>query len=404
VTDPSDRSIDLVVVGAGVMGAWTALRALDAGHRVLLVDAFGPGDARGTSSDLTRISRASHGTDRFYPAWWRDSLEAWRELGDLAGEPLFVEAGVAWFASREDGFEATSERSLEELGIATERLSPEEARRRWPVVAADDLAFVLHEPGAGILRARRGVRAVTDVLGWRGGRLRVRRVRPGRLGGDRLLDLETDAGERIEADAFVFACGPWLPNLFPELVGGLVSVTKQDVIHLGPAPGDARFDAGHLPVWIDFEAAVYGIPGIDGHGPKIPPDSYGRPWDPDTEDRVVDAASVRTVREYLGRRIPDLASRPVVESRVCQYESTPDTHFILDRHPDLENVWLAGGGSGHAFKHGPEIGRYLVGLISGGTPPNAPPDDRFSITRDRRAGPGVRAGFDSPRPRPIATA
>jgi len=401
VTDPSDSSIDLVVVGAGVMGAWTALRALDAGHRVLLLDAFGSGDPRGTSSDLTRISRASHGTDTFYPGWWRDSLDAWRALEELAGEPLFVDTGVAWFANREDGFEAASQRSLAGLGIATERLSPEEARRRWPVLAVEDLAFVLHEPEAGILRARRGVRAVTDVLAWRGGRIRVRRVRPGRVGRDRLLDLETDAGERIEADAFVFACGPWLPKVFPELVGDLVSVTKQDVVHLGPAPGDTRFDAGRLPAWIDFEAAIYGIPGIDGHGPKIPPDSYGRPWDPDTKDRVVDAASVSTVREYLGRRIPDLASRPVVESRVCQYESTPDTHFILDRHPDLENVWVAGGGSGHAFKHGPEIGRYLVGLLSGGTPVNAPPDDRFSLTRDRRAGAGVRAGSDSPRPRPV---
>ena len=400
MSDAAEGSIDLVVIGAGVMGAWTALRALDAGHRVLLVDAFGVGDPRGTSSDLTRISRASHGSDTFYPGWWRDSVEAWRALEEVAGEPVFVETGVAWFASRDDGFEAASERSLAGLGIRTEHLSPAEARRRWPVFAVDDLSFVLHEPGAGILRARRGVRAVTDVLGWRGGRLRVVRVRPGRRGRDRLLDLETDAGERIRADGYVFACGPWLPGLFPELVGDLVSVTKQDVIHLGPPPGDTRFDADRMPAWIDFEGAMYGIPGLDGHGPKIPPDAYGRAFDPDAEDRVVDAASIRTVRDYLARRIPDLASRPVVESRVCQYESTPDTHFVLDRHPDLENVWLAGGGSGHAFKHGPEIGRYVVGLIEGGTPPNAPPDDRFSVTRDRRAGTGVRAGSDSPRPRP----
>jgi len=393
-------SVDLVVVGAGVIGAWTALRALDAGHRVLLIDAFGPGDARQTSSDETRITRASHGSDAFYPGWWRESLDAWRALEEVAGDPIFVGTGVIWFAHRADGFEAASERTLRDLGIKAQRLAPAEARRRWPTLALDDLAFVLHEPDAGILRARRGVRAVTEVLGWRGGRLRIERVQPGRLGRDRLLDLETATGERIKADAYVFALGPWLPQVFPELMGDLISVTKQDVIHLGPAPGDTRFDAERFPAWIDYEGAMYGIPGLDGHGPKIPPDSYGRAFDPDSEDRVVDGSSIATVREYLSRRIPALAPRPVVESRVCQYEATPDTHFVLDRHPYLENVWLAGGGSGHAFKHGPEIGRYVVGLIAGGTPPNAPPDDRFSITRDRRAGAGVRAGSDTPRPTP----
>ena len=393
-------SVDLVVIGAGVIGAWTALRAIEAGHKVLLIDAFGPGDARATSSDETRITRASHGSDTFYPGWWRESLDAWQALGELAGEPLFVATGVVWFAHREDGFEAASERALTDLGIRTSRLAPAEARRRWPALATGDLAFVLHEPGGGVLRARRGVRAATDVMAWRGGRLRIAKVRPGRFGRDRLIDLETDAGERIRADAYVFACGPWLPGLFPELVGELISVTKQDVVHLGPAPGDARFDAANFPAWIDFDEAIYGIPGLDGHGPKIPPDAYGRAFDPDRDDRVVDPASITTVREYLARRIPDLATRPVVETRVCQYEATPDTQFVLDRHPDLENVWLAGGGSGHAFKHGPEIGRYVVGLVEG-RPANAPPDDRFSITRDRLAGTGVRAGSDSPRPRPV---
>jgi len=395
-------SVDLVVVGAGVIGAWTALRAVEAGHRVLLLDAFGPGDARATSSDETRITRASHGSDTFYPRWWRDSLEAWRALAEQAGEPLFAETGVVWFAHRDDGFEAASERALAELGIPAQRLAPGEAHRRWPAFSTGDLDFVLHEPGGGVLRARRGVRAATDVMAWRGGRIRVAKVRPGRRGRDRLIDLETDAGERIKAAAYVFAAGPWLPALFPELLGDLISVTKQDVLHFGPAAGDTRFDASRLPAWIDFDAAIYGVPGLDGHGPKVPPDAYGRAFDPDHEDRVIDAASIETVRTYLRSRIPDLATRPISESRVCQYEATPDTHFVLDRHPDLENVWLAGGGSGHAFKHGPEIGRYLVGLLEG-QPANAPPDDRFSITRDRREGAGVRAGSDSPRPRPSPT-
>jgi sarcosine oxidase len=393
---------DLVVIGAGVMGLWTALHALESGRRVTVIDAFGPGDARQTSSDETRITRASHGSDAVYARWSRAALRAWIELGEVTGDPLFVPCGVTWFAHREDGFETASESTLRALGIPVERLSPGEIAARWPAIATADLAFGLFEPQAGVLRARAGIRAAAAAFRARGGTLQVAHVRPGQVAGDRLLDVVGHDGSRVTADAFVFAAGPWLPKLFPDLVGDLVSVTKQDVVHLGPAPGDDRFDSARFPAWIDFDEAIYGIPAIDGHGPKIPPDAYGRPWDPDTEDRIVDAASVATVRGYLARRVPDLARRPVTESRVCQYEATPDTHFVLDRHPGLRNVWIAGGGSGHAFKQGPEIGRYVAALVDGRTPPDAPPDDRFSVTRDRRAGMGVRAGSDSARPVPSA--
>jgi sarcosine oxidase len=391
---------DLVIVGAGVMGLWTGLRALEARRRVTIVDAYGPGDARATSTDETRITRAAHGSDPFYARWSRTSLEAWIELGAEAGVQTFVPAGVTWFAHREDGFEAASERTLTDLGTPVERLLPAEIERRWPPITAADLAFALFEPEAGVLRARVGVAAAVRAFEAGGGIVRVDRVRPGRTVGARLVDVETDAGERIAAGSFVFAAGPWLPGLFAMILGDLISVTKQDVVHLGPAPGDRRFDAGSFPAWIDYDDAIYGIPGIDGHGPKIPPDAYGRAFDPDSADRVIDADSIRTVRAYLERRVPDLAGRPVVESRVCQYEATPDTHFVIDRHPELENAWLAGGGSGHAFKQAPEIGRYVAGLLDGGTPSNAPPDDRFRIDRDRRTAAGLRAGSDSPRPVP----
>jgi glycine/D-amino acid oxidase-like deaminating enzyme len=390
----------VVVVGAGVMGTWTALHLQAAGHRVVIVDTYGPGDARATSTDETRITRASHGSDELYARWSRASLEAWVALGDDAGEPTFVRTGVTWFAQRDDGFEASSEVTLGRLGIPVERLTPGDVVARWPVIGTDGLRFALFEPEAGVLRAGVALRAAMARFERLGGGVSVDRVRPGRRAGDRLLDVETDAGERIAAGDFVFAAGPWLPRIFPELLGELISVTKQDVVHLGPAPGDRRFEAEVLPAWIDYDGAIYGIPGLDGHGPKIPPDAYGRAFDPDTEDRIVDPASIDTVRRYMAVRIPELAGRPVVESRVCQYESTPDTHFVLDRHPDLANAWLAGGGSGHAFKQAPEIGRYIAALVDGRTPPNAPPDDRFSVVRDRRPASGVRAGSDSPRPVP----
>lgn len=388
---------DLVVVGAGAMGAWTALRALQRGHRPLLLDAFGPGDPRATSSDQTRIIRSSHGDDAFYPILARQAREDWIALGDETGTPIFVPCGAAWFAHRADGFEAASEAVLRRLGIPVERLTPAKAAARWPGIATGDLAFVVHEPEGGALRARAGVLAAVRAFEARRGELRIERVEPGRTSARRLEEVVTSGGARLRAGAFVFAAGPWLPRLFPELVGELITVTKQDVVYLATAPGDDRFEATRLPAWIDFDRAVYGIPSVDGGGAKIASDAYGPAFDPDTGGRSVDGTGVEALRGYLATRLPALAAAPVVATRVCQYEATPDTHFVIDRHPDLDNVWIVGGGSGHGFKHAPQIGRHVVDRLEGAGPndPGGPPDDRFSLNRKRTRQAGMRSGADS---------
>jgi glycine/D-amino acid oxidase-like deaminating enzyme len=371
---------DLIVVGAGVLGTWTALRAAERGRSTVLVDAFGPGDVRATSGDESRIIRAAHGADDVLPRWYRESREAWIALGEEAGSPIFERCGVAWFAHRPNGYEAESEATLRSLGIPVDHLTPSAAAQHWPI-RADDLAFVLHEPGAGALRARDGVRAVAEAFRRHRGELRLGRVRPGRSRAGRLLEVVTEDGGRLEGESFVFAAGPWLASLFPRIVGPVLSVTRQDVVYVGPPPGDGRWTADAHPAWIDFDASFYGIPSIGGRGFKVAPDVYGPPTDPDTADRVIDAATIGRVRAYLARRFPDLAAAPVVETRVCQYETTPDTHWLIDRHPAWENAWLVGGGSGHAFKHGPRIGSYVVDRLDGLTDPTV--DDRFSLARPR---------------------
>jgi glycine/D-amino acid oxidase-like deaminating enzyme len=384
---------DLIVVGGGTMGAWTALHAARAGRRTTLVDAFGPGHSRATSGDETRIIRASHGADAFYTRWSRAAREAWIALGEEAGERLFLEAGALWFAHREDGFEAASLATLEAAGIPVERLSPDEIEARWPQVRAAGLAFGVFEPEAGMLMARRGVMAAARAFGRAGGRFELASVRPGEQAGGRLVDLVGEDGVRIAGDTFVFAAGPWLPQLFPDAVGELIRVTKQDVLFVGPPPGDGRFAAEWQPAWVDYDAAFYGIPAVDGRGFKLAPDRYGPPFDPSAGERIVDPDAVREARRFLRRRFPDLADQPVVETRVCQYEATPDTHFVIDRHPELENVWLVGGGSGHGFKHGPEIGRHVNALLDGHQPIGD--EVRFGLAHPRAATPGLRTGAAS---------
>ena len=384
---------DLLVIGAGTMGAWTALHAVRGGRDVLLVDAYGVGHSRATSGDETRIIRSSHGADEYYTRWSRTARDAWQALGDEVGERLFVQAGALWFAHRDDGFEAASEATMRALDIPVERLAPVEIEARWPVVAVEDLRFGVYEPEGGLLMARRGVVAAVRVFEREGGQFHLASVGPGRSEGRRLLEVVTPNGIARPADAFVFACGPWLPRLFPTVVGDLIRVTKQDVLFVGQPGGTTGFDSDHLPSWVDYDVAFYGIPGVDGRGPKVAPDRYGPVFDPSHGDRIVDPETVRLTRHFMAHRFPSLADQPIVETRVCQYETTPDTHFVIDRHPDFDNVWLVGGGSGHGFKHGPMIGRYVVDRLDGR--PIAEDDDRFAIDRPRLPSAGMRTGGDS---------
>jgi sarcosine oxidase len=374
---------DVVVVGAGVMGSWIALESRRAGWETTLIDAFGAGHPRATSGDETRIIRVAHGGDPFYSRWSREALPAWKDLAEATDERLFVQAGVLWLAHDDDRFAAASEATLRSMGVPIERLSPVELTERWPQLAAGDLAFALFEPEAGLLMARRGVATVARTFAAEGGRFELAWAEPGAAEGRRLLDVTTNDGTRHAAAEFVFAAGPWLPRLFPKVLGGLIRVTKQDVVFVGPPAGDGRFAAEWLPCWLDYHSAVYGIPAVDGRGMKVGPDRYGPAFDPTHGERIVDPESVQLARRYLATRFPALADAPIVETRVCQYETTPDSNFIIDRHPDFDNVWLVGGGSGHGFKHGPVIGRYVVGRLSGAEV--GPGEQRFGLDHARTA-------------------
>ena len=381
---------DLIVIGAGVMGAWVALQGCREGWRTTLIDAYGAGHPRATSGDETRIIRASHSVDPFYSRWSREALIDWNALAEATGESLFVPAGVLWLASDEEGWEAASEATLRRLGIPVERLSPTELSARWPQLAADDLAFGVFEPEGGLLMARRGVAAVARTFVAEGGRFELAWAEPGATNGRRLLEVTTNDGTRHAAHEFVFAAGPWLPRLFPRVLGDLIRVTKQDVVFVGPPAGDGRFAAERLPCWLDSRGGFYGVPAVDGRGMKVGPDRYGPPFDPTDGERIVDPESVRSVRSYMARRFPDLADAPVVETRVCQYETTPDSQFIIDRHPDFDNVWLVGGGSGHGFKHGPVIGRHVVGRLNGAGVGAG--EERFGLDRARTPQTTLRTG------------
>jgi glycine/D-amino acid oxidase-like deaminating enzyme len=389
----------VVVVGAGVMGAWTARWLRRAGHHVTLVDRHGPGNQLGSSGDVSRVTRSSHAADRHYPVWQRQALAQWRELERAAGQTFFVETGVVWLASDSQTFESDSLASLEALGIPVERWTHDQLAARVPVMDPTGVPWALFEPEGGALLARPGVTATIDAFVAEGGEVVVARVVPPAAGDRGSLDrVALEDGGTLEADAYVFACGPWLPAMFPELLGELIEPHRQDVMQFAVPDGDARYAPGALPIWIDFEGSFYGFPSLDGAAVKACPDWLGPIEGPDESARQVADGTIEASRAVLRHRFPGIANQPIVKAWTCFYEVTPDAHFVIDRHPALDNVWIAGGGTGHAFKHGPVIGQYLAALVAGeaaAAAALAPPDDRFAI-RARSAAQSFRTSGRNP--------
>jgi glycine/D-amino acid oxidase-like deaminating enzyme len=368
--------VHIVVIGAGAFGAWAAHHLHTARFKVTLVDAYGPANARASSGDESRIIRCGYGPDAIYSTWARRSLGQWRALFDRVGRhqvPLFHQCGVLWLASGDDAYTRATLATLERDGHVVERLDRTSLETRFPHITAEE-DVGLFEAECGVLMARRAVQLLVADLTTRG----VDLVRAHVMSPDpapRLAHVQTADGRRLAADAFVFACGPWLPKVFPALLSGRIRPTRQVVIYFGVPPGDARFGPEGTPAWVDFPAGIYGVPDLEQRGLKVGVDRHGPPFDPDHDDRVADMGSIETARQWLARRMPMMSGAPVNETRVCQYENTANGDFLIDRHPELENVWIAGGGSGHGFKHAPAVGEHVAALVQGA----APPEPRFTL-------------------------
>jgi sarcosine oxidase len=365
-------SFDVVVVGAGVFGAWTAYHLRRAGRRVALVDAYGPANARASSGGQTRVIRMGYGDQEIYTRWSMRSMGLWEAMLREAGQPAGLQrCGVLWMAREQDPLTTKTLDTLARLGVPHERLGRADLEKRWPQVDFGPVTWAIHEPDSGFLAAYRSVQAVTRMATGAGVEYLQESVAPpserGALAERGALEtVTTRSGGTLRAKTFVFACGPWLPKLFPELLADRIFPTRQEVLYFGVPAGDDRFEPRAMPVWVDFAEEIYGIPDFEGRGFKVALDRHGPPVDPDALERLPTAEAVAPVRAFVGRRFPALANASIVGAEVCQYENTSNGDFLIDRHPERPNVWLVGGGSGHGFKHGPAVGEYVAARIADG--------------------------------------
>jgi sarcosine oxidase len=369
-----NKMYDVAVIGAGVFGAWTALQLSRRGKSVVLLEAYGPGHSRSSSGDESRIIRMGYGEDEIYTRWSQRSLVQWKELFEASGQKLFHETGVLWLAGDDETRLNETRATLRKCGIDFQYLDLAALRKKYPQIGLDGIRNAILEPQSGVLIARRAV-AATVAEAIRLGVAYRHALVESPNGKGQLKFVKTKEGEEIFAGQFVFACGPWLAKIFPEIAGPRLFVTRQEVFYFGLPAGDSRFATPALPTFLFQNDESYGMPDIENRGLKIALDAHGVPVDPDTQSRVVSEKSAQEMRGYVARRFPALKDAPIAETRVCQYENTSNGDFLIDRHPEMENVWFAGGGSGHGFKHGPAFGEYVTGQLLD----EIPAEPRFSL-------------------------
>ena len=360
----------VIVVGAGAFGGWSALQLAQRGMRVMLVDAWGPGNSRASSGGETRTIRATYGpAHTLYVKMVSRALRLWEEYEQRWNLKLLFRTGALRMAGTDDSYETAALPVLKEVGIRFEKLSAAECARRWPQVNFDGVSWSVFEPDSGFLAARRGCEAVLCAFRKEGGQYRQAQATPGRIKGCRMDAISVDKGELLKADFYVFAPGPWLGSVFPFLKSS-ITPTRQEVFFFGTPAGDIRYSEEQLPTWIDGgKHPFFGVPGNHWRGFKIADDTRGPVIDPSTMEREISQEKLSAARAYMKLRFPALSDAPLLESRVCQYENSTDHNFILDRRPEADNVWIVGGGSGHGFKHGPVMGQMLADAVLGSKEP-----------------------------------
>jgi glycine/D-amino acid oxidase-like deaminating enzyme len=373
----------VAVVGAGAFGGWTALQLRRAGADVALLDGWGPGNARASSGGETRVIRTIYGPTRKYVEMATRALQLWSEWDRRAPEQFYHRIGVLWMTGDDDSYLRQSLPYLRELSLKYDEMDPAAAAKRWPQIHFGGIKKVYFEYEGGYLLARHACDAVVREFVRAGGSYRQvavtsvqqQRGRP---------DVRLSDGTSLDADRYVFACGPWLGRLFPDVVGSRVRPTRQEVFYFGTAAGDDRFLEPRFPVWVEAsDRFIYGIPGNLHRGFKAADDGRGPEFDPTDGDRTPSSEGERTLRAFLQQRFPALSGAPVLGAEVCQYENSPDGHFIIDRHPAMPDVWLAGGGSGHGYKMGPALGEILARHVR----LDEAPDPFFALSRFDRAVP-----------------
>ena len=390
----------VVVIGAGAWGGWTSYHLRQRGARVTLIDAYGAGNSRSTSGDESRGIRSSYGdrtSGELWTPWAREAIKRWgafdAEWGPVFRTKFFHTTGDIIMREKDEPFLQNTQKYWKANNVAYEVLSGAEVRKRWPVINADDTTIALFEPDAGVARARASTQAVAAVGIKNGVKFIQSRATVGKIVNGQLDGVTLEDGTVIRGDAYVFACGPWLRKLFPQLMENRMRVPLGYVTYWGTPVGDSRFTYPHLPSynfpgvtgWAALPTDSRGFRVRGGIAPPTPPETEAQKKereerarnappppppdplqsDPDTSTRLITPGQVESMKRFVVRRFPLLANAPLLETRCCHYEQSVNRDFIVDHVPDTMNAWIAGVGQAEGFKFGPVVGEYIAQRVLG---------------------------------------
>ena len=368
----------IAVIGAGAFGGWTAHHLLKKGYDVTLLDVFGPGNSRASSGGDSRVIRGIYGEDKIYVDLVARSFKLWKRYQKQWQQSLYFPTGALWFFQVDDTYAQKSLPIVNQAGLKSEQLSKKEVEKKFPQIDLNGLKSFYFEHEAGYLPARHCCQVVLENFVKKGGEYKQLAVEPGKILNNKLSELILSDGSKLNADSYVFACGPWLSKIFPNALKDIITPTRQEVFFFGTPYGDSSLFESNMPVWVDFGKKIwYGIPGADWRGFKVADDTRGAEFDPTSGDRTASETGLESARNYLAKRFPSMKDAPLLESRVCQYENSPDGNYIIDKHPEAENTWVIGGGSGHGFKLGPALGEFVADRVIG----NKGIDPFFALSR-----------------------
>lgn len=356
-----------LVIGAGVFGLTSALELRRRDWRVTLLSPSPLPHPRASSTDVSKIVRMDYGSDDFFTGFAEAALAGWHAWNLRWSPPLYHEEGLLLLvtgAMREGGFEFESHRRLRDRGIPVERVDPLTLGTRFPAWNAELYPDGYFNPRAGRVESGEVVAALAQDAVRSGVRMQDGEAAELVTKGGRVEGAALRQGGVARADVTVVATGAWTPGLVPGL-GGLVWPSGQPVLHFG-VPDPAPWSPPAFPIWgADLAGSGwYGFPATPEGRVKVGHHGRGMRCDPRDDPEVPESHVIRC-RAFLARALPELASAPLVSSRVCFYCDTWDGYFWIDRHPDLDGLVVAAGGCGHGFKFAPLLGPVVADAVEG---------------------------------------
>jgi monomeric sarcosine oxidase len=376
-----EERFDVAVIGGGTMGSAAAWALVKQGLRPVVLEQFSVVHDQGSHSGDTRIFRHAYAESPDYVPLVLRADELWQELTAATGEVILNRCGGLELAA--PGYDhARSARGAADIhNLSYEWLTPAEARSRWPQIAIPDEWEVLYSDASGYLNVEPAIRGMMTLAEQAGAVVKTGTPVTAWGHEDGHIWIDTPSG-RIHADAAIITAGAWAGRALQDL--GLPLHVRRKTLWWQRLRHPDQFTPDKLPVFItDSEiGSIYGFPSVDGASLKIANHADGNVVEPETVDRTTHEGENADVLALAARIFPDVTPE-VVKSAVCLYMMTPDTDFILDRHPELPNVAIGAGFSGHGFKFAPAVGEVLANLV---TDPTYQTQSRFQLNRFEAAG------------------